>query len=66
MLYSAKLNNNSDVKEWVLEGPGKIEFEDNSMLLSSQIPDPPDGSTGHFNFWCPQDFPDRGRRKRLE
>jgi len=57
LLYASKLNNKAAIKDWVLEGPAEINFEDNSMIMSSQIPNPTDGSTGHFNFWCPEDFP---------
>jgi len=59
LLYSAELNNESSVKDWILEGPGKIEFKDGQLMMSSQIPNPPDGSTGHFNFWCPESFPNK-------
>ena len=58
LLYSSPMNSKSSVKDWILEGPAEIRFEDNKMIMSSQIPNPPDGSTGHFNFWCPADFPE--------
>ena len=51
------MNNKESMKGWVLEGPAVIDFADNSMIMRSQIPNPPDGSTGHFNYWCPEDFP---------
>ncbi len=28
------------------------------MIMKSEIPNPSDGFTGHFNFWCPINFPD--------
>ena len=59
LLYSSKLNNKASVQDWILEGPAIIDFADSSMIMRSQIPNPPDGSTGHFNYWCPNDFPSK-------
>jgi hypothetical protein len=58
LLYFTKMNNQESMKDWVLEGPAKISFENNMMILKSQIPNPPDVSTGHFNYWCNKQFPD--------
>jgi hypothetical protein len=58
LIYDSPLNTEESVKDWVLEGPGDISFNNKYMTMRSQIPDPPDGSTGHFNFWCPMDFPE--------
>jgi len=58
LLYSNSLDSEEKIKDWILEGPGTISFEDNSMILRSQIPNPTDFSAGHFNYWCPVDFPD--------
>jgi len=59
LLYSIDMDKEEDVKDWIFEGPGQYEFQDNSMILSSKIPNPPDFSTGHYNFWCPHVFPDK-------
>jgi hypothetical protein len=58
LLYSTRMDSEASMKDWVLEGPGIIDFVDNSTIMRSQIPNPPDGSTGHFNYWCPESFPD--------
>jgi hypothetical protein len=58
LLYSSKMDTEASVKDWVVEGPAKISFEEDKMIMRSTIPNPPDGSTGHFNYWCPQDFPE--------
>ena len=57
LLFTSKMDNEESIKEWVFEGPAIIDFADSSMIMRSQIPNPPDGSTGHFNLWCPEDFP---------
>ena len=57
LLYAAKMNNKESMKGWMLEGPAVIDFADSSMIMRSQIPNPSNGSTGHFNYWCPEDFP---------
>jgi hypothetical protein len=58
LLYSTRMDSEASMKDWVLEGPGIIDFVDNTTIMRSQIPNPPDGSTGHFNYWCPESFPD--------
>lgn len=58
LLYSSKMDDKSALKNWVLEGPAEINFENNSMIMRSKIPNPPDLSTGHFNYWCPVEFPE--------
>lgn len=58
LLYSTKMNNKASMKDWILEGPAEINFQDDMMIMRSRIPDPPDVSTGHFNYWCPMDFPE--------
>ena len=57
LLYSSRMDNKESMRGWVLEGPAIIDYADESMIMRSKIPDPPDGSTGHFNYWCPEDFP---------
>lgn len=59
LLYTSKMESRESMKGWVLEGPAVIDFADSSMIMRSQIPNPPDGSTGHFNYWCPEDFPSK-------
>ncbi len=58
LLYESKMDSEDSIGDWILEGPGEINFENSKMIMRSQIPDPPDGSTGHFNIWCPADFPE--------
>jgi hypothetical protein len=58
IIYSSKMNNESSVMDWILEGPGIISFEDGKMIMRSEIPNPQDGATGHFNYWCPVEFPE--------
>jgi hypothetical protein len=58
LLYSNPLSSRDMMRDWIIEGPATISFQNNKMIMESQIPDPPDGSTGHFNYWCPEEFPD--------
>ena len=51
LLYSNALSNSELVKDWILEGPAKVEFKDNWMHLYSPKEE------GHLVFWCPVDFP---------
>lgn len=51
LIYSNLLSNEKDVRDWIMEGPGKIEFVDNAMQMYSP------NEEGHHVFWCPKDFP---------
>ena len=51
LLYSNDLSNSEFVKDWILEGPAKVEFKDNWMHMYSP------NEEGHHVFWCPVDFP---------
>ena len=51
LIYSNPFSNAIDVKDWIMEGPGKIEFVDNAMQMYSP------NEEGHHVFWCPKDFP---------
>lgn len=52
LIYANDLSKPEDVKDWVMEGPGKTEFREGWMHLFS-----PDEEFHHV-FWCPRDFPD--------
>ena len=51
LLYSTTLATSEMVKDWVLEGPAKIEFNNNWLHMYSP------NEEGHHVFWCPIDFP---------
>ena len=51
LIYENKLAHPDDIKNWVLEGPAKVEFKENWMHLFSP------GEEGHHVLWCPEDFP---------
>lgn len=52
LLYANDFSNPEDVIDWVMEGPGKIEFRDDWMHMFSP------GEEYHHVFWCPMNFPD--------
>ena len=51
LLYKNKLAAKKDVSDWIMEGPGNVEFRDQWMHMYS-----PDEEMHHV-FWCPEDFP---------
>ena len=51
LIYTNSLSNAELVKDWVLEGPAKIEFKDSWLQMYSP------NEEGHHVFWCPKDFP---------
>lgn len=52
LLYSNSLAKQSDVKDWIMEGPGKINFDKDGMHMFSS------NEAGHHVLWCPKDFPE--------
>lgn len=52
LLYTNNLTSKLDVQDWIMEGPGEIEFHENAMHMYSPHEE------GHHVFWCPKDFPD--------
>ena len=51
LIYNNSLSNDESVKDWILEGPAKIEFQNNWLNIYSP------NEEGHHVFWCPKDFP---------
>lgn len=62
-LYANPLKSPADIKDWVMEGAGKVDFDLGAMRLTSALPDP-QGSVfdpknqSNFVFWNPEVFPD--------
>ncbi|MEI6578793.1 MAG: DUF1961 family protein [Eubacteriales bacterium] len=52
VLYHNDLSSEKDVAGWVMEGPGKVTFSKNELLMESP------NEKFHHVFWCPKDFPD--------
>ncbi|MEE9443955.1 MAG: DUF1961 family protein [candidate division Zixibacteria bacterium] len=57
LVYTSENDKGGGIEAWIVEGPGIIDTEDDVIYVRSKIPDPPDPSTGHFNFWCREDMP---------
>lgn len=51
LIYTNTFASENDVKDWKMEGPGKVEFVDKAMQMYSP------NEEGHHVFWCPVDFP---------
>lgn len=51
VLYHNDLSCEADVAGWVMEGPGKVSFAENALLMESP------NEQFHHVFWCPEDFP---------
>ncbi|MDZ7722241.1 MAG: DUF1961 family protein [candidate division KSB1 bacterium] len=61
LLYKNPMSDSVLMADWVMEGPGQLEFKDSWMHMHAHdwhwiqwISTP-----GHHVFWCPMDFPDR-------
>lgn len=52
LLYENPLASAQDVKDWVMEGPGEVTFNNGWMQMFSPT------EAMHHVFWCPQVFPD--------
>jgi hypothetical protein len=52
LLYKTSMNCPNSVKNWRMEGPGKLEFKDGWMHMYSP------NEKMHHVFWCPNSFPE--------
>ncbi len=53
LIYTNDFASQSDVNDWVMEGPGDVYFENGWMHMYSP------NEEYHHVFWCPEDMPDR-------
>ena len=51
LIYENSLGNGNNMKDWLIEGPAKVEFKNNWMHMFSPEEE------GHHVLWCPKDFP---------
>ncbi len=51
LIYENSLSEKQNVPDWIMEGPGTLEFRDNWMEMYSP------GEKFHHVLWCPKDFP---------
>lgn len=51
LLYANSFSGKEQVEDWIMEGPGRLEFRDNWMEMYSP------GEKFHHVLWCPKDFP---------
>ncbi len=56
LIYSNSLSNETDIKNFVLEGKAIISFPNKRMRMENAL-DPSLGQASNFVFWCPEDFP---------
>jgi hypothetical protein len=56
-LYYNPLRTPDDVKDFVLEGEARIDFDTGRMRLRNARP-ATDGQASNFVYWCPEVFPD--------
>ena len=52
LLYASALDTPESVRDWTMEGPGKVTFTDGWMTMHSP------GEEMHHVFWCPKPFPE--------
>jgi len=62
-IYYNPLASPADVKDWVMEGAGQVDFDLGRMRLKSTLPDPKASvfdpkNQSNFVFWNPEVFPD--------
>ena len=50
LIYENKFDSEKKLSDWIMEGPGKIEFVNNAMEMYSP------NEEGHHVFWCPKIF----------
>ena len=62
-IYYNPLKSQADIKDWVMEGAGRADFDLGRMRLTSSLPDPQASvfdpkNQSNFVFWNPEVFPD--------
>lgn len=56
IIYSNKLSNESDIKDFVLEGEAILSFPEGKLRMRNKL-DTTFGKKANFVLWCPEDFP---------
>ena len=56
-LFNFPLTDASQTKDWVLEGPGDIQFDKQGMIMSSTL-ESGQNLDGHIVYWMPHDLPE--------
>lgn len=54
LIYENKLDSEEAISNWVMEGPGQVEFKNGWMEMYSPQ------EKYHHVFWCPVDFLGKG------
>jgi uncharacterized protein DUF1961 len=57
VVYANPMAAQRDLKDWVMEGPGKLVFKDGWTEIESPST-PPQDCSGHQTFWCPFECPE--------
>lgn len=57
LIYDNPLQNEEDIKGFVLEGKAGISFENGCMRIESTIA-PNEGQKANYVLWCDRDFPE--------
>lgn len=53
LLYATAMDSQASVKDWKMEGPAQVTFDDGWMTMKSP------NQKYHHVFWCPQEVPSR-------
>lgn len=56
LIYENSLSCEEDIKDFVLEGKAKIDFEDGAMRLENALA-AENGQKANYVLWCPEEFP---------
>ncbi|HAI11621.1 MAG TPA: hypothetical protein DCM28_07940 [Phycisphaerales bacterium] len=57
-LYSFAMTKPEDTKDWIMEGPGKVSYDDNGMTMVSTAANDDSEINGHIVYWMPHDLPE--------
>ena len=56
-LYNFPLTDPSQTKDWIMEGPGQVNYDPQGMTMLSTL-NADDGLSGHIVYWMPHDLPE--------
>lgn len=57
-LYSFAMTKPADTKGWIMEGPGKVSYDENGMTMVSTAANDNTEINGHIVYWMPHDLPE--------
>lgn len=57
-LFNFPLTDATQTQDWIMEGPGKVTYDEKGMTMISTAADDGKETSGHIVYWMPHDLPE--------